>query len=81
MAIALIACITLRLKLVGLLGSFFRKKYIYKYKEEKAQSKKLKTKSRRGKLEIRKQKPLDFKLSAFRFFMATKKASRLTESL
>jgi hypothetical protein len=27
-AMALIACITLRLKLVGLLGSFFLKKYI-----------------------------------------------------
>jgi len=42
MAIALMACITLRLKLVGLLGSFFRKKYIYKYKQ-KAQSKKAKS--------------------------------------
>jgi len=30
-AIALIVCITLRLKLVGLFGSFFLKKYIYKY--------------------------------------------------
>nr|MCS3813805.1 hypothetical protein [Mucilaginibacter sp. X4EP1] len=28
MAIALMACITLRLKLVGLFGSFFLKKYI-----------------------------------------------------
>jgi len=34
MAIALMVCITLRLKLVGLLGSFFRKKYIYKYKQK-----------------------------------------------
>jgi hypothetical protein len=32
MAIALMVCITFRLKLVGLLGSFFRKKYINKYK-------------------------------------------------
>jgi hypothetical protein len=32
-AMALIACITFRLKLVGLLGSFFRKKYIPKISE------------------------------------------------
>jgi len=32
-AIALMVCITLRLKLVGLLGSFFLKKYINKYRE------------------------------------------------
>jgi hypothetical protein len=31
MAIALMVCITFRLKLVGLFGSFFLKKYIYKY--------------------------------------------------
>lgn len=30
-AMAFIACITFRLKLVGLLGSFFLKKYISKY--------------------------------------------------
>jgi hypothetical protein len=34
MAIALMACITLRLKFVGLFGSFFRKKYINKYKQK-----------------------------------------------
>jgi hypothetical protein len=33
-AMALMVCITLRLKLVGLLGSFFLKKYIYKYKQK-----------------------------------------------
>ena len=33
-AMALIVCITFRLKLVGLLGSFFLKKYIYKYKHK-----------------------------------------------
>jgi len=33
MAIALIVCITLRLKLVGLFGSFFLKKYINKYRK------------------------------------------------
>jgi len=32
-AIALMVCITLRLKLVGLFGSFFLKKYINKYRE------------------------------------------------
>ena len=32
-AIALMVCITLRLKFVGLLGSFFLKKYINKYRE------------------------------------------------
>ena len=32
-AIALMVCITLRLKLVGLFGSFFLKKYINKYME------------------------------------------------
>jgi hypothetical protein len=31
MASALIKCIARRLKLVGLLGSFFRKKYMYKF--------------------------------------------------
>jgi len=35
MAIALMACITFRLKLVGRLGSFFLKKYIYKYMGKK----------------------------------------------
>lgn len=34
MAIALIVCITFRLKLVGLFGSFFLKKYINKYKQK-----------------------------------------------
>jgi hypothetical protein len=34
-AIALITCITLRLKLVGLLGSFFLKKYIYKFNKKR----------------------------------------------
>jgi hypothetical protein len=34
-AIALIICITLRLKLVGLLGSFFRKKYMNKINKKK----------------------------------------------
>ncbi len=33
-AMALMICITLRLKLVGRLGSFFLKKYIYKYKQK-----------------------------------------------
>ena len=33
MAMALMVCITLRLKLVGLFGSFFLKKYINKYRE------------------------------------------------
>ena len=31
MAMAFMVCITFRLKLVGRLGSFFRKKYIYKF--------------------------------------------------
>jgi len=31
-AIALMVCITFKLKLVGLLGSFFLKKYMYKYR-------------------------------------------------
>jgi hypothetical protein len=35
MAIALITCITLRLKLVGLLGSFFLKKYMNKFNKKK----------------------------------------------
>ena len=33
MQIALIVCITLRLKLVGLFGSFFLKKYMNKYRK------------------------------------------------
>jgi len=44
-AMALIVCITLRLKLVGLFGSFFLKKYIYKYKF-KAESKKIKARKK-----------------------------------
>jgi len=39
MAMALMACITFRLKLVGRLGSFFLKKYIYKYMGKKAKGK------------------------------------------
>lgn len=35
MAIALIACITFRLKLVGRFGSFFLKKYMNKFKKKK----------------------------------------------
>jgi hypothetical protein len=35
MAVALIACITFRLKLVGLFGSFFRKKYISKFNKKR----------------------------------------------
>jgi hypothetical protein len=38
-AMALIVCITFRLKLVGLFGSFLRKKYIYKYKGKKVKGK------------------------------------------
>jgi len=38
-AIALMACITFRLKLVGRLGSFFLKKYIYKYMGKKMKGK------------------------------------------
>ena len=34
MAIALMVCITLILKFVGLLGSFFLKKYINKFKKK-----------------------------------------------
>jgi len=34
-AIALMMCITLRLKLVGLLGSFFLKKYMNKFNKKK----------------------------------------------
>jgi hypothetical protein len=34
-AVALIICITFRLKLVGLLGSFFRKKYMNKFNKKK----------------------------------------------
>jgi hypothetical protein len=34
MAMALIVCITFRLKLVGLLGSFFLKKYISKFNKK-----------------------------------------------
>jgi hypothetical protein len=34
-AIALITCITFRLKLVGLLGSFFLKKYMNKFSKKK----------------------------------------------
>jgi hypothetical protein len=34
-AIALITCITLRLKLVGRLGSFFLKKYMDKFNKKK----------------------------------------------
>jgi hypothetical protein len=39
MAIALMVCITLRLKFVGLFGSFFLKKYINKYRKGYAESK------------------------------------------
>ena len=35
MAMALMVCITFRLKLVGRLGSFFLKKYMYKYMGKK----------------------------------------------
>jgi len=35
MAMALMICITLRLKLVGLLGSFFLKKYMNKFNKKK----------------------------------------------
>jgi len=35
MAIALIVCITFRLKLVGLFGSFFLKKYMNKFNKKK----------------------------------------------
>jgi hypothetical protein len=35
MAIALIVCITFRLKLVGLFGSFFRKKYMNKFNKKR----------------------------------------------
>ena len=35
MAIALIVCITFKLKLVGLFGSFFRKKYMNKFSKKK----------------------------------------------
>jgi hypothetical protein len=35
MAMALMACITLRLKLVGLFGSFFLKKYMNKINKKK----------------------------------------------
>jgi hypothetical protein len=35
MAMALITCITFRLKLVGLFGSFFRKKYMNKFSKKK----------------------------------------------
>jgi len=35
MAIALMACITFRLKLVGRFGSFFLKKYMNKFKKKK----------------------------------------------
>ena len=35
MAIALIVCITFRLKLVGLFGSFFLKKYMNKFSKKK----------------------------------------------
>ena len=35
MAMALIVCITFRLKLVGLFGSFFRKKYISKFNKKR----------------------------------------------
>lgn len=38
-AMALMACITFRLKLVGRLGSFFLKKYIYKYMGKKVKGK------------------------------------------
>jgi hypothetical protein len=34
-AIALMACITFRLKLVGLLGSFFLKKYMNKFNKKR----------------------------------------------
>jgi hypothetical protein len=34
-AVALMACITFRLKLVGLFGSFFLKKYIRKFNKKK----------------------------------------------
>jgi len=34
-AVALIACITFRLKLVGLFGSFFLKKYIRKFNKKR----------------------------------------------
>jgi len=34
-AVALIMCITFRLKLVGLLGSFFLKKYMYKLSKKR----------------------------------------------
>lgn len=37
-AVALIVCMTLRLKLVGLLGSFFLKKYISKFSKKKKAS-------------------------------------------
>jgi hypothetical protein len=57
MANALIKCITLRLKLVGLFGSLFLKKYIRKYswKKLKAKSVKLKENPKQKRLPVNRE--------------------------